>query len=87
MTAFSFENLGGEIDLHHFHPGDTAFIVNEFIKYAHNRGLKEIRVIHGKGKSVKKREVINLIKDHPMVKDYRESPGNWGSTIVLLKDS
>jgi DNA-nicking Smr family endonuclease len=86
MTTFSFYNLGSEIDLHHFHPKDTALIVNGFIQYAVQKGLKEIRIIHGKGRSVKKREVLKLLKDHPLVEDYRDSPGNWGATLVCLKD-
>ncbi len=85
MTTFSFENLGSEIDLHYFHPRDTSFLVNGFIDYAVNRGIREIRIIHGKGRSVKKREVFKLLKDHPLVEDYRENPGNWGATLVCLK--
>jgi DNA-nicking Smr family endonuclease len=87
MTTFNFEHLGSEIDLHFFSPGETAFIVNGFIEYSVEKGLREIKIIHGKGRSVKKREVWKLLENHPMVEGFRDYPGNWGATLVYLKDT
>ena len=51
------------IDLHAFHPRDIKSVVDEYITAAHQAGLREVRVIHGRGThsesepSLMKREV------------------------------
>ena len=42
------------IDLHMFHPRDIPSVVDEYIRAAHERGLKEVRLIHGRGKGVQR---------------------------------
>lgn len=78
-------DFGSECDLHHFHPKETVYIVKEFIKQAHSNKLKKIRIVHGKGKSVKKQIILNILEDHPDVEAYRNDGYNWGATIVYLK--
>ncbi|MCU0848120.1 MAG: Smr/MutS family protein [Spirochaetes bacterium] len=77
--------LGDELDLHHFHPSDTGPVVNEFIRMSVEKGYGEIRIVHGKGKSVKKNIVRNIIESHPDVSGYRDDGSNWGATVVYLK--
>ena len=76
--------FGDELDLHHFAPRDTAILVEYFLRDAHARGLTRVRIIHGKGKSVKKHEVYALLDRNALVSSYGDDGHNWGSTIVLL---
>ena len=77
--------FGNELDLHHFHPKDTKIIIEEFIKHAIDKKLKEIRIIHGKGRSVKKREVYKYLENHKNVMIFKDDGANWGSTVISLK--
>ena len=76
--------FGDELDLHHFAPRDTAILVEYFLRDAHARGLTRVRIIHGKGKSVKKREVYALLERSPLVSSYGDDGHNWGSTVAYL---
>jgi DNA-nicking Smr family endonuclease len=77
--------LGDELDLHCFAPADTKHLVTYFIEQSFRKGLREIRIIHGKGKSVKKREVHLLLKNHSSVESFSDDRFNWGATVVVLK--
>ncbi len=72
------------IDLHHFHPADTEVLLNHFLENAVAKNILKVRIIHGKGKSVKKREVHKILKSHPNVSSFRDDSANWGSTLVEL---
>ena len=72
------------IDLHHFHPADTEILVNSFLDNAVEKKFPNVRIIHGKGKSVKKRDVYKILKSHPKVISFRDDSGNWGATLVDL---
>ena len=76
--------FGDELDLHHFAPKDTAILVEYFLRDAHARGLSRVRIIHGKGRSVKKREVYALLDRSALVSSYGDDGHNWGSTVVFL---
>lgn len=39
----------GVLDLHGFRPQDVADVVTEYLADCHARGVREIRIIHGKG--------------------------------------
>ncbi len=77
-------DFGYECDLHFFEPGETAAVVNEFIRQGVAKGLKSIRLVHGKGMSAKKREVRELLRKHPDVAGFGNDGPNWGATIVTL---
>lgn len=76
------------IDLHHFHPADTEILVNSFLDNAVEKKYPTVRIIHGKGKSVKKRDVYKILKSHQKVISFRDDSENWGATLVdlLLND-
>ena len=42
------------LDLHPFAPRDIPSVVEEYIRAAHERGLKEVRLIHGRGRGVQR---------------------------------
>jgi len=70
------------IDLHHFHPADTELIIDHFLRNAVEKKYKVVKIIHGKGKSVKKRNLYKILKVRPEVVLFRDDSDNWGATIV-----
>ncbi len=60
----------------------------DFIENAHRLGLREVRIIHGKGGSIMKRLVWEKLAENPLVEEYHNARslfGGWGATIALLK--
>jgi hypothetical protein len=77
------------IDLHPFSPRDVPEVVADYLEAAHARGLRELRLIHGRGIGVQRERVRSLLAKHPLVEDFRDAPperGGWGATIAILKD-
>jgi DNA-nicking Smr family endonuclease len=75
----------GELDLHHFHPKDTIPLLEELVREAYTEGRASVRIIHGKGKSVRKHQVWRFLQDHPLVTHYEDDRFNWGATIAYLR--
>ena len=42
--------IEGTLDLHAFQPRDIRSVVQDYVSAAHEAGLTEIRLIHGRGK-------------------------------------
>ena len=42
------------LDLHAFAPRDVQSVVEEYVTAAHEAGLREVRLIHGRGKGVQR---------------------------------
>jgi DNA-nicking Smr family endonuclease len=78
-------DFGDECDLHSFHPRDRDAVVREFIEQASGKGLKRIRVIHGKGRSFAKLRLYELLQANPMVESWGDDGPNWGATVIRLK--
>ncbi len=80
--------LDGTLDLHAFAPSDVAELVPEWIDASRAAGLRELRVVHGKGTGALRRSVEALLARHPLVLTYRpagEDAGGWGATLVTLR--
>jgi dsDNA-specific endonuclease/ATPase MutS2 len=78
------------LDLHGFFPEQVPEVLNEFLENASRLGLSEVRVVHGKGRSVLRREVLKILKEHPLVIEYGQAPpdrGGWGATLARLVPS
>lgn len=76
------------LDLHPFAPRDVPSVVEEYLRAAHARGLREVRLIHGRGLGVQRAVVQSLLADHPLVQRFFDAPGDrggWGATVVVLK--
>ena len=91
MTDFDNEIVkvptDGVLDLHMFSPKDAASVVNEYLYACLEKGIYEVRIIHGKGRGVLRRTVHALLEKHREVLDFNIDPGHssWGATIVHLK--
>ena len=80
--------INGTLDLHAFAPVDAASVVEEYIRACLEKGILEVRIIHGKGKGMLRRTVHAVLEKHPKVVDFRldTGPSGWGATIVRLHD-
>lgn len=79
--------IEGELDLHAFAPRDVVSVVEEYLLACRERGVNEVRVVHGRGKGVQRAEVRRLLSRLDFVLDFDDAPpvsGGWGATIVHL---
>jgi DNA-nicking Smr family endonuclease len=77
-----------QIDLHAFQPGDIPSVVEEYITAAHEAGLREVRLIHGRGIGVQRGRVQAALERHPLVESfYDASDSHLGATVAVLKTS
>jgi DNA-nicking Smr family endonuclease len=75
------------LDLHTFSPRDIKSVVEEFITAAHARGLREVRLIHGRGKGVQRGIVQSALERHPLVAEFWDAPDTLlGATVARLVD-
>lgn len=77
------------IDLHHFHPRDMLDVVDAYLEAAHEKGFREVRLIHGRGKGFQRIRVQQLLSQHPLVVSYKSAPqtrGGMGATLAWLID-
>ncbi|MBW2438507.1 MAG: Smr/MutS family protein [Desulfobacterales bacterium] len=76
------------LDLHTFRPRDIPDLLQEYFSECIKAGIFHVRVIHGKGKGIQKRQVHGVLDKHPLVIRYSDAPpeaGGWGATLVELK--
>ena len=76
------------LDLHSFLPRDVSSVVSEYLDEARRRGFHEVRLIHGKGKGVRRAEVRRMLEGDPRVAQAFDAPperGGFGATIVILR--
>ncbi len=84
MTAPMEVPIEDTIDLHTFRPGETADLITEYLFQAVGKAYEEVRIIHGKGIGVQREIVHSILRKHPEVVCFWDSPDR-GSTIVRLK--
>jgi dsDNA-specific endonuclease/ATPase MutS2 len=76
------------LDLHTFQPRDVKPLVNDYLDACRERGILDIRIIHGKGIGMLRDTVHAVLRARADVEDFRLAPedrGGWGATIVRLK--
>jgi len=73
------------LDLHPFAARDVASVVDEYITAAQAAGLREVRLIHGRGKGVQRGIVQAALERHPLVKEFYDAPdSHLGATVAVL---
>jgi DNA-nicking Smr family endonuclease len=76
------------LDLHAFSPRDIPSVVEEYVTAAHEAGLREVRLIHGRGKGVQRGIVQQALEHHPLVRAFYDAPeSHLGATVAQLKES
>jgi len=79
--------IDGVLDLHTFAPADVKDLVPEYLDACIERGIFDVRIIHGKGVGTLRRIVHAALERDPRVASFAlagEDAGGWGATIVTL---
>ncbi len=75
------------IDLHAFTPRDIPSVLEEYVWAAHKAGLREVRLIHGRGIGVQRGVVQRALDRHPLVAEFWDAPeSRLGATVARLVD-
>jgi DNA-nicking Smr family endonuclease len=75
------------LDLHAFAPRDIKSVVEEYVNAAWDRGLREVRLIHGRGRGVQRGIVQQALERHPLVVEFwDDSKSHLGATVARLRD-
>lgn len=80
--------IDGTLDLHTFHPRDLKTLVPDYLTACRDKGILQVRIIHGKGIGALRETVHAILKKLPEVISFQladESGGGWGATVVYLK--
>jgi dsDNA-specific endonuclease/ATPase MutS2 len=77
--------IESEIDLHAFAPRDIPSVVDEYIEAAAAAGLREVRLVHGRGRGVQRGIVQAALDRHPRVAELRDdTASHLGATLAIL---
>lgn len=79
--------IDGCLDLHSFNPKDCKSLIPDYLALCAERGIFEVRIIHGKGHGILQRSVHAILARLPIVAHFRladGSAGGWGATLVTL---
>jgi DNA mismatch repair protein MutS2 len=84
------EVLAREIDIRGRTAREGLEEIERYVDRAAIAGVPEIRIIHGKGKGILKREIEAFLRDCPLVESFRTGEpreGGWGATIVRVRSA
>jgi hypothetical protein len=76
------------IDLHSIPPKLVRTVVEDYIEEAHQRGVRQVRIIHGKGVGVQREMVRTILARSEFVESFQDAPaeaGGWGATIARIR--
>jgi dsDNA-specific endonuclease/ATPase MutS2 len=76
------------LDLHPFAPAEIPAVVASYLEAAVDAGLREVRVIHGRGRGVQRRRVHAVLARSPWVEGFADATpdrGGFGATVVRLR--
>ena len=80
--------IDGVLDLHLFRPAEVKDLVPTYLEECRERGILQVRIIHGKGTGALRETVHAILRRTPAVVSFGLAPGNaggWGATVVELK--
>ena len=76
-----------ELDLHTFAPRDIPSVVDEYVRAAHDAGLRELRLVHGRGQGVQRAIVQSALDRHPLVAEFWDDhASHLGATWCRLAE-
>lgn len=80
--------ITGELDLHTFRPSDLGELIPAYLDECAARGIRSVRIVHGKGTGTLRSTVHALLRRNARVASFQlgdETSGSWGATIVTLR--
>ena len=85
MKSFVRIPIEPELDLHAFAPRDIPGVVAEYVNAAAAAGLREVRLVHGRGRGVQRGIVQAALDRHPGVAEFWDDPAaHLGATVARL---
>jgi DNA-nicking Smr family endonuclease len=79
--------IDGVLDLHTFHPREVKELIPEYLAACREKGILEVRIIHGKGTGALRETVHAVLSRLPEVVSFRlagQEGGGWGASLVVL---
>ncbi len=79
--------VNGVLDLHTFRPADIGDLIPDYLAECRQRGILQVRIIHGKGTGALRESVHAILRRLPEVVSFGLAAGNaggWGATSVTL---
>jgi len=79
--------INGILDLHTFLPREVKELVPDYLKACREKGIYQVRIIHGKGTGTLRKIVQSILSKLSIVESYETtdgSGGGWGATSVVL---
>jgi DNA-nicking Smr family endonuclease len=74
------------LDLHTFGPREIKSVVEEYVNAAYEAGLREVRLIHGRGKGIQRGIVQQALERHALVAEFWDAPeSHLGATVARLR--
>ena len=76
------------LDLHPFAPREIPDVVTSYLEAAVAAGLREVRLIHGRGQGVQRLRVHEVLAASPFVERFADGTperGGWGATVAVLR--
>jgi dsDNA-specific endonuclease/ATPase MutS2 len=79
--------IDGILDLHTFSPKDVKRLVPDWLEECRAAGIRDVRIIHGKGVGVLREIVHGILEKHPHVESFGHPSdgGSWGATVARLR--
>ncbi len=80
--------IDGTLDLHSFLPKEVDELIPEYIRACREKGIYQIRIVHGKGTGTLRRKVHSILGRLEEVDSFvlaGHDAGGWGATIVMLR--
>ncbi len=80
--------IEGVLDLHTFNPREVRELLPDYIAACKEKGIFEMRIIHGKGTGALRETVHSILRRLPGIVSFRqagEDAGGWGATLVVLE--
>lgn len=77
------------LDLHTFQPKEVPNLLHDYLEAAHQKGLRRVQIIHGKGAGILRNTVHSILEKHPLVASFQQADfasGGWGATDAFLID-
>lgn len=82
-------NISPELTLRALRVEEAAPLLDKYLDDAYAAGMRQTRIVHGKGTGALRRYVHETLRHHPLVQDFRladDNEGGDGATLVTLKD-
>ena len=80
--------IDGVLDLHVFNPKEIKDLLPGYLLACREKGILQVRIVHGKGSGTLRRTVHSILERLPEVTSFSAGGmqgGGWGATIVVLK--